>query len=227
MGRIGPHAKWELLKALMLAAIYPILAIARGLPWDWWLFVSVFLIAFVLLVSFSQRTPLLAQATTPQLSPLTPAGPSPVRSLFDAEQFFHVAYCGQLQVETEGNVRAMIQSRPVDGREAFTIRFIATGLLNALYDNIWLRVYRSQLLVLAELNSKVLRLEEIRVYYDDAARKFPQVYANYSFDQWLAFLRANVLLLEYPGQVFEITVRGKDFLKYIVHCGYKVDARTY
>ena len=148
-------------------------------------------------------------------------------SPIDINKFFHVAYSGQLQTETEGNIRAMIHSQAPDEREQFIVRFIATGLINAIYDHIWLTLYRSQLLVLAELNKSLLRREQIKVYYDEAVRKSPEFYEEYSFDQWLDYLRSQLLLLEHPGQTFEITVRGKDFLKYMVHNGYNADSRKY
>ena len=85
-------------------------------------------------------------------SALASAVPSPMTSPIDINKFFHVAYSGQLQTETEGNIRAMIHSQAPDEREQFIVRFIATGLINAIYDHIWLTLYRSQLLVLAELN---------------------------------------------------------------------------
>lgn len=143
------------------------------------------------------------------------------------KKFFLLAYVGQLQLETEGNVRAMIQSQPPNGREEFVVRFIATGIVNALYDNIWLTSFRSQLLVLGEMNTQFLRREQIKTYYDEAVGKFADFYAGYSFDDWLGYLRSRFLILEHPGQTFEITVRGKDFLKYMVHCGYTPDKRTY
>lgn len=105
--------------------------------------------------------------------------------------------------------------------------FLAVIIINSLYDNAWLTIYRSQVLMLTELNRGLLRREQVKTYYDDAARSNPQLYANYSFDQWLGYLRGQVLLLEHPGQTFEITVRGKDFLKYMVHRGLTADARKF
>lgn len=223
---LRPHFKWEILKALMLALIYPILNIFRHLPLDWWLFVGVFVLAFILLMVFSRKGP-PSQAPTSQAQIVAPAIPTTVKSPIDVQQLFRVAYFGQLQQETEDLARAMIQSRPPDEREEFIIKFISTIMINAIYENVWLRIYRSQLLALFELNRVLLRREQLKLYYDNATKQFPQVYAKYSFDQWLEFLRSNMLVLEHPGQTFEITVRGKDFLKYMVHCGYTADQRTY
>lgn len=170
------------------------------------------------------------QASTAQdvaSSALAPAIASPTPSPIDVDVFFRLAYSGQLQTETEGNIRAMIQSRPPNERDGFVVKFIATGLINAVYDHIWLTIYRSQVLALTELNRTLLRFEQVKAYYDDATQKFAVLYAKYSFEEWLQYLRAQILLLEHPGRTFEITVRGKDFLKYMVHCGYTADGRSY
>jgi len=158
---------------------------------------------------------------------LNPAIPSPIQSPINTEQFFRFAYQGQLQTETEGNVRLMVQSRPPNERDEFIVRFIATGIVNAFYEHLWFTIFRSEILALNELNNALVRLEQIRKYYDDAVRKYPEFYANFSFEQWLGYLRSQALLLEHPGQVLEITVRGKDFLKYMVHCGYSAESHTH
>jgi hypothetical protein len=82
-------------------------------------------------------------------------------------------------------------------------------------------------LALTELNHRVLRREQIKTYYDEGAQRSPGLYANYSFDQWLEYLPSQILIGEHPGQTFEITVRGKDFLKYMVHFGYTAEGRSH
>ena len=168
--------------------------------------------------------PTTAQTTT---SASTALAAPPITSPIDVNAFFHQSYIGQLQPEIEGNVRAMIQSRPPAERDDFVIKFIATGLINVIYDQIWRTIFRSQVLALSELNKKVLRREELKPYYDEAVQKSPKLYATYSFDQWLNYLNTQVLMLEHPGKVFEITVRGKDFLKYLVHWGYTAEDRLH
>jgi hypothetical protein len=80
-------------------------------------------------------------------------------------------------------------------------------------------------LALTELNQKILRREQLQPYYDKAAQASPAVYANYPFDEWLNYMKSQLLILEHPGQTFEITVRGKDFLKYMLHFGYSAENR--
>jgi len=148
-------------------------------------------------------------------------------SPIDVDAFFQTSYSGQLQTETERNVRAMIESRPREEREDFVIRFIARGVVSFVHERTWLTIYKSQILALMELNRKILRREEVRSYYDSAAKEFPEHYAGYSFDQWFSYLKDVPLILEHPGDTVEITVGGKDFLKYMVHCGYTADARKF
>lgn len=214
-------------KALMFASVYPILRIFRTLPWDWWVFLGLFIVSFVLLVVFGRKGSSSPQVSGPQLAAVAPATPSPEHSPFDVDKFFRDAYIGQMQTDAEAKVRAIIQSRAPAERAEFTIRFVATLIVNVVHENTWIKIYRSQLLALMALNRAYLRREQIKAFYDEAARKFPQVYAKYTFEQWLGFLRGEMLLLEHPGQTFEITVRGKDFLKYTVHCGYVAENRAY
>ena len=154
---------------------------------------------------------------------LTPPAPSPI----DVAAFFRQSYGGQLQDDVEKNVKAMIQGRSPNERDEFIVKFIATGIINVTYNTIWLTIFRSQVLALVELNTKVLRREELQAYYDGGVQRSPAVYEKYSFDQWLQYLRSQILILEHPGQVFELTVRGKDFLKYMVHCGYTPEGRSH
>lgn len=107
------------------------------------------------------------------------------------------------------------------------VRFIATGVISFIHERTWLTIYRSQILALMELNRRILRREEVKSYYDSAIREYPEQYAGYSFDQWFSYLKAGPLILEHPGDTVEITVGGKDFLKYMVHCGYTADARKF
>jgi hypothetical protein len=170
-----------------------------------------------------EATPGTSAAQMVASAALRPPMPSPI----DVAAFFRESYSGQLQTEVEGNIRVMIQSRPPNERDEFVVKFIATGLINVVYERIWLTIFRSQLLALTELNRRLLRLEQLQPYYNSAAQGSPDLYANYSFPQWLNYMRSQVLILEHPGQTFEITVRGKDFLKYMVHCGYTPENRRY
>jgi len=147
---------------------------------------------------------------------------------FDATLFFRGAYYSPLQPEIETNVRAAAaQNEPTD-REAFYTKLIAVGLIAYTYDTIWFAIYGSQLSALLELNRKngLLPLAEFKTYYDNAVAAHPAAYANYSFDEWLTFMKAHVLILTHPSEMVEITVRGKDFLKVLLHWGRDANQRA-
>jgi hypothetical protein len=78
-----------------------------------------------------------------------------------------------------------------------------------------------------ELNRKngLLPLEEIKSFYNQAAASRPDFYVRYTFDQWLSYMKAQLLLLVHPSNMVEITLRGKDFLKYLLHNGREPDQR--
>lgn len=147
---------------------------------------------------------------------------------FSAAQFFTAAYPSTLQRETENNVRtAAMQTQPND-REGFYVKFIAIGIAQYVYDMIWAYIFRSQLLALQHLNiQRLIPAEQMRPFYDKAATDFPAVYANYSFDQWLGFLHAQGLILRHPNATVEITLRGIDFLKYLIHWGRVFEQRQF
>jgi len=135
------------------------------------------------------------------------------------------AYNSVLQAEFEAAFRAGLNAYPQNEREPTLIKLMATGTISYMYDRTWWTIYKSQLLALQELNSKILRREQVEAYYDAAADRYPEQYAHYSFEQWLSYMKGQVLILDQPGDAIGITVRGKDFLKYMVHCGYSVNAR--
>jgi hypothetical protein len=58
----------------------------------------------------------------------------------------------------------------------------------------------------------------LRPFYTPAAAQYPAVYQSYSFEQWLAFLRGQLLIRDESGQIF-ITVRGREFLAYLTRQG--------
>ena len=139
---------------------------------------------------------------------------------------FYQTYDNTMLRETEANVVAIANTKAQSEREQFFVRFIASGVLNYVFDSIWFGIYASQIKALQTLNSRTLKREEIRVFYDAAASAFPDTYKKYSFDQWVGYLRANVLILENNDKV-AITKRGREFLKYTVHLAKPVDMKKF
>jgi hypothetical protein len=146
-------------------------------------------------------------------------------------QFFRVAYRSHQESEVRKNFRLLAQQYSPDDHEKFYLEFLGVGFIQAIFDNIWWIIFRSQLLVLLEINRSdgVAALSDVKRFYDEAAKTYPKEYAKYdtTFDKWLGYLISNGLVLHHPSpnERIEITVRGKDFLKYLTHWGKGPDSK--
>jgi hypothetical protein len=98
---------------------------------------------------------------------------------------------------------------------------IGVGFIQSLFDLMWWTMFKSQLLALLDVNKHngILPIADVKSGYNSAAEEYPDHYANDSFERWLSYLTKNGLVLNHPSGMIEITVRGKDFLKYLVHWG--------
>jgi len=146
---------------------------------------------------------------------------------FDAKNWFKHAYHSPMTAEAEKNIRIIAEQNQPHDRESFLARFIGVGLIACSYDSIWWVIFKSQLLMLLELNRRngLLAIAEAKSYYDKAVIAYPKVYSNYTFDQWLGYMKGQQLLLQHPSQMLEISHMGKDFLRYLTHWGRYPDAR--
>jgi hypothetical protein len=138
----------------------------------------------------------------------------------DIDRFLRLAYRSQaIERETQKNMRILARQKGPEGAEAFYLEFIGVGFMAALFDSIWYPMFRSQLLALLEINRNagILPMEKLRSFYDAASQEYPQEYASDSFERWLSYLTNNLLVLRHPSDMVEITVRGKEFLKFLTH----------
>lgn len=155
-----------------------------------------------------------------------PAG-DPTPSQFQNVDDFYATYDNVLLRETEGTVRKLSdQYEPGSARERFFVRFVASGFWIFVFELVWANTCRSQILALERLNKGPLRSEDLRPHYQQAATAQPQVYKNYSFEQWLSSLRTQILIKDHPTGI-EITVRGREFLKYLIHTGRSASDRRF
>jgi hypothetical protein len=53
----------------------------------------------------------------------------------------------------------------------------------------------------------------------------PTIFArlNITFDDWMKFMGETQLVIVHPSKMVEITLKGRDFLKYLLHHGRQVD----
>jgi hypothetical protein len=145
---------------------------------------------------------------------------------FNAREFFRLAYYSPVTAELENNVKIVANNYDPNNREAFYARFIGVGIVMAAHNFTWNNIYKSQLLLLAEMNRKgIIPPSAAKVYYDNAVSESRGAYSSYSFEQWLEYLKREQLIVQYPSQMLDLTHRGKDLLKYLAHWGLDIDAK--
>ena len=82
-------------------------------------------------------------------------------------------------------------------------------------------------MALMEINRRVMPIAEVKVFYDKAAAEYAGTYVNYSFEQWMGFMKSQTLIIWHPTGMVEITVQGRDFLRYLTHWGRYADDRKF
>jgi hypothetical protein len=142
---------------------------------------------------------------------------------FNSADFFRTAYYSALQDVARNSFRVEAERiRPQD-KESFYLDVLAVGSMILAYDSIWWPLYRSQLRALLALNKKngIVPIAEFRAFYEEAKKDFSSEYENLgiSFDSWMSYLQNSILLKIHPSEMIEITLKGKDFLKYLLHWG--------
>ena len=84
------------------------------------------------------------------------------------------------------------------------------------FQSIYDLIFGSQIYLLQNLNSHGLANQDILAYhYNPAKIKYPEIYENYSLDDWTAFLLNFNLISKLNDNRIEMTSVGIDFLKYI------------
>lgn len=133
---------------------------------------------------------------------------------------FWKSYDNDLLVEVETRLRRMIAACGTDAeRERMLIRYTATREVVICLERIWNTIYESQITVLERLNPTPIREENIKQIYLITSQAYVDVYMNFSYEQWFSFLTSEGLVTAQPGQVYGITVLGREFLKYIIATG--------
>ena len=232
------NVKYGLLVALWWAVIELGKRLLRYIPniptWAIWaILLSLSLLMFIWLLR-SLKQSLTQQSQAVQPSGLSVPGIPTLSALlgqnpqisFDAKTFFAQAYYSPLTAEFEKNIKIIAQQNSPNDKESFYARFIGIGAIAYQHDMTWFTIYKSQLLALAELNARgVIPFADVKKYYDKAVVEYPKTYANYSFDQWMDYLHSRLLVARYPSAMVEISHGGKDFLKYVAHRGWNINAK--
>ncbi len=161
----------------------------------------------------------------PTLSALLGQNPSVE---FNAKQFFALAHYSPITAEIENNIKIVAQQYSPNDKEAFYARFIGIGAVAYQHDVTWFTIYGSQLLAMEEMNSRgLIPVADLKKYYDKAVADYPKTYGNYTFDQWLTYMKSRMLIATYPSQMVELSFNGRDFLKYLTHVGMKINGKAF
>lgn len=194
-----------------------------------WLLASGFFLALLIMAgnTLNRRFPTQRNAAAmpligPEAVTISSLTGAPTRTpIFDVALFFRTSYHSPMTAEVEKNIGIIAKQNSPNNESSFLCRFVGVGLVAYLHDMTWAYIYKSQLLMLQELNHKngLMPVSEAKAFYDRAAVSDSSLYANYAFSQWIRFMKTQELLIEHPSQMLEITHRGKDFLKYLTHWG--------
>ena len=225
---IKGHYKWALLGALWTLISWAgnrLLHLIPHMP-DWAVWAIVLLASSIVFVSLASSFEKYARQDSNKAQAVTNALMTPSTG-FDADAALKTAYNSSLHDEVENNIRTAGSRKHANEREAFYVRLLAIGAVGYTYDVVWAYIFKSQILLLMELNSRTLSPAEVKTFYDKAGSGYPDRYAKYSFEQWMEFLRSNLLIIHTPNGMVGITVRGKDFLKYLIHWGRSADQRAF
>lgn len=224
---IKGHLKWGLLGLVWTVVVWAMRHLLNLIPhlqpWLVWtiIFITAALVFFLTASKIKNSSGLQSTQTTSGV--LTAAYPP-----FDLNSWLKNSYNSVLLPEIEDRFRALTAHANPSNREEFYFKLITVGLIVFTYEEVWSHIYRSQVLLLLGLNRGPLSVVKAREYYDKAVSDpANNIYPEYLFGPWLAFLQRNLLIFQHPSDMIEITPRGRDFLKYLVHKGFSSDDRRY
>lgn len=238
---IKGNVKFALLSALWLAVVELAKRLLRYIPnipsWAIWaiLLVLSFFMFFLLIRTMKHDATKCTPAVTQDTGLTVPAIPTLSALLghdfpivFDVKDFFARAYYSPVTAEAEKNIKVIAQQTSPNDKEAFYARFIGVGAVAFQHEVTWYTIFKSQLSLLADLSARgtVLPVAGVRKYYDKAASDYPLTYANYAFDQWMNYMHSRFLIVTHPGDWVDLTHGGKDFLRFIAHQGWNVNAKA-
>jgi hypothetical protein len=99
------------------------------------------------------------------------------------------------------------------------IRHLASSQLSEKFERIGGQIFGSQLAILIRANSSPITEDQARNFYDDAVRKFPTTFVNYTFEQYLSYMVTSGLLAKGEKGIFNATELSREFMSYLVRCG--------
>lgn len=152
----------------------------------------------------------------------SPRLPAPSDKPDPLEEFLGT-YDNQLLRHNESVIEEELKQRGLTeaaaSRKAL-LRSLAGTQILLYFERVQGLVLASHLSAAAYLNSQTDSVPgaELRPFYDDARERYPTLYQNYTFEQWVAFLKSWMLVDE-TAAGFVITMGGREFLKWRVEVG--------
>jgi hypothetical protein len=140
----------------------------------------------------------------------------------DPLQEFLSAFDNQLLVEQEAGIVKDLTTRGLfeSAAQKALIRALAGTQIALHFERVSQLIWAGQVSALTYLNSRPAPVEEehLRPFYADAAKRYPEVYQGYSFDNWLRFLDSWWLIKREKGMV-ALEKAGREFLKWRIDVG--------
>lgn len=128
-----------------------------------------------------------------------------------------------LLVDQENRIKKDLQDRGLAAAKEgidVLVRYLAVFQMGYAFEYIYGIIWGRQIMLLETLNPLPQRMElaTARLHYDAAAAIWPEVYAGYSFDNWIQFLEGMHLITRSGNRIL-ITAAGREFLAYLVRMG--------
>ena len=125
--------------------------------------------------------------------------------------------------EQEENIKKELENFTFPGEQEkinVLVKYLASTRIALRFSYTEKSIWGSQIRILEFLNSKVdgATEEEVKAFYDIAAKAFPETFSNYSFDKYINFLTSHILIVKKNSNLL-ITNLGRDFLTYLVNTG--------
>jgi hypothetical protein len=180
----------------------------------WWIATAffMFLLTWGIRLLRSRKPPVIQTSTAVE---------KPQVQLKEIDNMYN-ANRGLLLHEVEESVRVEAAKYPNDEREAKLIQHVSTLMVVGFLEFTWYSIFGSQIRALEHLNKGVATLEDLKPYFSQESEKRPQ----YPFESWIGYLKHQMLIIQ-DGYNVNITVRGKDFLKYLVQNGRTANDKTF
>ncbi len=128
-----------------------------------------------------------------------------------------------LVTEAEGRIYESLNLLNVNSEEE-KVRVLAKHhaslQIRSAYNEIYFRIFGSQILLLQALNNQSEHVEErfFKTFYESAKKENPEFYSQYSFESYVNFLKA-VGLINLKSDKYFLTTLGRGFLIHIAEFG--------